>query len=36
MRTFDFRHAVSVDDAIRSVAETGGAISQVAPTSSIS
>lgn len=24
MRTFDFRHAVSVDDAIRSVAETGG------------
>ena len=25
MRTFDFRHAVSVDDAIRSAAETGGA-----------
>ncbi|WP_199190026.1 xanthine dehydrogenase family protein subunit M [Mycobacterium sp. ENV421] len=25
MKTFDFRHAVSVDDAIRSVVETGGA-----------
>src|SRR4051794_27487037 len=24
MKTFDFRHAVSVDDAIRSVVETGG------------